>query len=522
MKTLKVLIKINALSMLRAGSKKALNRSTAMLMLAYFALALVFGFQMYSFSSMMAPFLKITGSLETLLTLAVFFPAIINLSMGMYKIPGYLFGFKDYDILMSLPVKERTVLTAKLFPLYMSDMLYGIVLSAPIFYVYGMYAEVSALFYVMCVLAWFFMPMLPLTVGALISLGIAKLTHKTKGNLIQNIANMVMMIVLAGSFIFINPVYSGGNTTVMNDISGYYPPAMWFSAGTSEPIYYLLFIAVSLLPFLVFVVLFARSFKRINSVNRNATTTSKYKVTHLKKSGARKMLMTIERKRFFANSIIVLNSGFGLVMYLAGFIFMIVGGKSVLGSLFPADVLPDMLFYMFCALGLFICATTLTTPFSISIEGKNFWHLRVLPVKAQDVFKAKVGFNLLLTLPFTVFFNVVLAVVLGTNLVAALCGTVAVLSLSFFFPLLGMTLNVRFVNFDWRSADEVVKRGASMTICVVSGIVGIFGLGFLFVVLYGTVSFDVLSLITAGAFLIPSVIMWARLMRSGERLLSKI
>ncbi len=522
MSNLKALIKINVLAMLRAGSKKALNRSYAMLILAFLALAFVFGFQMYVFSDMMAPYLKVTNSLETLISLAVFLPAVINLSMGMYKIPGYLFGFKDYDMLMSLPIKESAVLTAKIFPLYMSDMLYSIIISAPIFFVYASYSEVSAMFYVACVVSWFFMPMLPLTIGAAISMAIAKLTSKTKGNLIQNIANMLMMLILMACFILINPAYSGGSTSMLSGIAAYYPTAQWLAMGISNPVYYVLFIAISLLPFALFILLFARSFKKINSINKNATSTSNYKVSNLQKSSVIKMLMLNERKRFFANSIIVLNSGFGVVLYVIAFGFLMIAGKSLFANMMLSSDLISMVFYLFCGVGLFVASTTLTTPFSISIEGKTLWHLKVLPIKSSDIFKAKVGFNLILTIPLIFVFNIITGIVFEAQTLEIIIGTFATLSIALFFPLFGMNLNLRVVNLDWRSADEVVKRGVSTTLSVLLGMLIVFALAFGYVFLGTQIGFIMYCLIAGGIFLMISIILWVRLIKCGERLLTKI
>jgi hypothetical protein len=48
------------------------------------------------------------------------------------------------------------------------------------------------------------------------------------------------------------------------------------------------------------------------------------------------------------------------------------------------------------------CAVMVYTPaVSLSLEGKNFWIVKSMPLKAETVMSAKIGFNLLISLPIT-------------------------------------------------------------------------------------------------------------------------
>ncbi len=466
----------------------------------------------------MAPSLKVTNSLENLLIMAILLPAVVNLVMGMYKIPGYLFGFKDYDILMSLPIKESTVLTAKLAPLYVSDMLYGLVMSAPIFYVYGTNTEMTVMFYVICVVSWLFMPMLPLTLGALISLGIAKLSAITRSNMVQIVVNLILMLVLMGCFMIINPGFSGDSSySILADIGSYYPPALFFAGGVTAPVNYLYFVAISFIPFATFIAVFARSFKRINSVSTHFRGKSNYKITTLDKKCAFRMLFISERKRFFASTAAALNSGFGVIIYLIVFVLVVFAGKASFESMFIGIDVASVGFYIFCAFGLFVISSTLTTPYCISIEGKGFWHLKALPVRTSTIFIAKLAFNYVLTLPFVLVYNSVVGIVLGTSVVDIFAGTLAVLAVAVFFPLLGLALNLRFVNLTWRSADEIVKRGAPMTVCVIGGIVLMLVTIVVFVVLSAIVPGYTVALAAAVVFIIADAVLWIRLKKTGAK-----
>ncbi|MFR5348272.1 putative ABC transporter permease subunit, partial [Romboutsia timonensis] len=50
-----------------------------------------------------------------------------------------------------------------------------------------------------------------------------------------------------------------------------------------------------------------------------------------------------------------------------------------------------------------------TTPSSISIEGKNLWILKSLPIDIRDIFKAKVSMSLILSIPAIVISSLIIS-----------------------------------------------------------------------------------------------------------------
>ena len=59
-----------------------------------------------------------------------------TLFTGIYKVNGVLFGFKDYDLLMSLPIKKNKVILSKIIILYISNLIYTLLFMLPAYILY--------------------------------------------------------------------------------------------------------------------------------------------------------------------------------------------------------------------------------------------------------------------------------------------------------------------------------------------------------------------------------------------------
>jgi len=117
---------------------------------------------------------------------------------------------------------------------------------------------------------------------------------------------------------------------------------------------------------------------------------------------------------------------------------------------------------------------TNTTMASISLEGKNLWIIKSLPLSPRTVFLSKIAVNLTIVAP--AFLDVIL---IGIGLKMGISETLLLLVItvatSLFISFYGLLINVVVPNFNWTAEALVVKQSASSLICIFSGfgIVGI-------------------------------------------------
>ena len=84
------------------------------------------------------------GLAEAVPLVAVLVGAIAGAVAAFLKTNGVLFGFKDYDLVMSLPVPTSSVVLSRIASLYAMSLLFGVLVMVPAFAVYASAAGVSA------------------------------------------------------------------------------------------------------------------------------------------------------------------------------------------------------------------------------------------------------------------------------------------------------------------------------------------------------------------------------------------
>ena len=98
---------------------------------------------------------------------------------------------------------------------------------------------------------------------------------------------------------------------------------------------------------------------------------------------------------------------------------------------------------------------------SVSMEGKNLWILKSLPVDHKDMMNAKLLFNLIVVAPFYAVSEIVLLFTVRTTLPGRLWLILAPAAMIVFSVTFGLFMNLKFPRFDWENAMEVVKQSAA-------------------------------------------------------------
>ncbi|MFQ8600428.1 MAG: putative ABC transporter permease subunit [Oscillospiraceae bacterium] len=117
----------------------------------------------------------------------------------------------------------------------------------------------------------------------------------------------------------------------------------------------------------------------------------------------------------------------------------------------------------------FFVVMTYTTACSISLEGKNFWLLRSLPVSTRTVLWSKIALNLLLILPVVALNAVILSIGLRVNVLQAALLFFTPAAYGLFISIAGQLLNLLFPNFGWTNETAVIKQSAPAFLTMLAG-----------------------------------------------------
>ena len=169
-----------------------------------------------------------------------------------------------------------------------------------------------------------------------------------------------------------------------------------------------------------------------------------------------KALLSKEFKRYFASSVYVTNTIVGPMMGVG----MSISLFFIDFSLIPFDIAP--------LLPLVVASTlVMLSPnaVSISMEGKQWWQIKSLPIPTKMVVDAKLLFGILLLLPFLLISEICLWLFLKPNLLIILISVLLVI----FGNIFALSINTRLCQFDYESEVYVVKQSMSSFIGGIGG-----------------------------------------------------
>lgn len=447
--------------------KKKLLITTATLLL----IATVICFMSTSYSIALAMVLKPMGYLDLILIVAILFSCILSFIMSIYKAQGILFSSKDYDLLMALPIKNSTILTSKILSLMSISYIETALIIVPASIVYFIYnGSLSWIFFIIQVVGLIFIPMIPIIAASIIAMIITFISLRFKHkNIATTVVGMVVLllilIVSMNMQNYIN-VFVENSDSIVSGLSRIYLPAMYLKDAlvNYDVVNLLKFIGISIIPFVIFVVVFSKIFKTINGKLSESYKKANYKVKKLETSSITKALVTQELRRYFATPIYVMNTAFGMVLLVAASIATLFVSKKTLVELLGYPEIVDMIPISILVILVFTIGISCTTNSSISLEGNRLWILKALPIEPKYIFKGKIITNLIITIPAAVIANIIFYIGLKFEVKYLIFNLVISIVFSILSAVLGLIINLCFPKMDWTNPTTVVKQSASVMI----------------------------------------------------------
>lgn len=467
---------INSLSkgVSTSNEKKKLLITTATLLL----IAAVICFMSTTYSIALATVLKPMGYLDLILIVAVLFSCILSFITSIYKAQGTLFSSKDYDLLMALPIRNSTILTSKILTSKILSLMsinyigtaLVIVPASIVYFIYN--GSLSWIFFSILIIGLIFIPMIPIISASIIAVAITFVSSRFKHkNIVTTVVGMIafllIMILSMNMQNYINE-FIANSDSIVKGLSSIYLPAMYLKeALVNYDIFALIkFILISIVPFLIFILVFSKTFKVINGKLSESYKKANYKVSKLEASSVIKSLITQELRRYFATPIYVMNTAFGMVLLVAASIATLFVSKETLVEFLGYPEIANMIPVEILVFLVFTIGLSCTTNSSISLEGNRLWILKSLPIEPNDIFKGKIITNLIITIPASIIANVFFYIGLKFDIKYLIFNLVISIVFAIVSAILGIIINLYFPKMEWTNPTTVVKQSASVMITI--------------------------------------------------------
>ena len=115
-----------------------------------------------------------------------------------------------------------------------------------------------------------------------------------------------------------------------------------------------------------------------------------------------------------------------------------------------------------------VTGTTYISGPSISIEGKNIWILKSIPVKASEVLKGKLLSHLVPTVPVTLVASILFSIAIPMNALEIVAIILIPQLTNLFCALIGLLANLFFGRLDYPSEARAVKSASTALIPMLS------------------------------------------------------
>lgn len=447
---------------------------------------------------------------------------------------GQLFNFKDFDLLMSFPIPRNQVFLAKIISFVSLNFMYQSIFVLPALAIYGYFQRPGILFYLFGLIGLLFLTLIPLTLASMLALFIRKISGNGRFKVL--LANLGTFLLMAGIFVVSIMVPSMNESAVsvlsltqlLQFLKTYLFPVYWYvnACTTGNVFYFIGNILVCLLAFGAFILFFSKTFIEINGQAQDGFKVKNFKLRSTKTNSALSALFKKEIMKIFANAMYFFNLAVGQVMLVIGGLYLVFN-KSQIALLFQELGISNteymsLIFGLVCSVVCLFALMTPTSSVSISLEGKQWWITKTIPVKTEIIFLSKILVNAVIIWVPSVIGYLLVAFAFGFSFFEMILGCGLILAVGMYVGLIGVAVNLRFAKLVFDREIIVIKQSMSPFITIISGlIIGVL-LIFGFANLSSFMSSFVIVALYFGGFVILDVAIWFYLKTVGIRQFNKL
>ena len=418
--------------------------SLALYSVIYIILSLYLAFAFSAtLSTTGASYKNMLAVLVVMATLMIFNQSIIAVKK--------VFISKDYDILISLPLKKTEIIVSKVASLLAMGLLNSVLLIMPA----GIYICViskTTSFLIEALIASLFTPIFPLG-GALI-FGTIFSYISAHAKKFSNIVDIFFNLLMVATIFVVTFTFSSGLLT-NGDLSFVAGPYYLLHNADSNKLYYLYYVLINVAACVLIVYFISLFYVKVHEALSRT-----YKAKYVRKDSVckseSKALFNNEAKRFFSTKQYSIGFIFLCILALVSSIGVSIGIKQAARSVEnPSEF--NAIFYQYgFFLGLipmYFVGITVPSQGLVNLEGKAFYLTKTLPIDYKKWINSKLILSLAITATTTFVCSVILVSFVRMSIVSALITLIMPLLFNILETIVLLHLNLRNPKLD--AIDEM-------------------------------------------------------------------
>ncbi len=389
---------------------------------------------------------------------------------SVFTTQSQLYDAKDNAILLSMPIPPGKILMSRMIPLLLMNLLFASMVMLPAIVVYAVFVEFHVL--------WVLLQLLELAATVLFAQAVACilgwLLHLMLSRINKSFASILFLVVFLGVyFVVISRAQDllnamiGNSAAIADTISTWVWPLYAMGLGStgrflSSLVMPLIGAAAFGIVYWFLSVTFIKSATRTNASGKKRSLN----LNRLRQTTPEEAIVRKELKKFLGTPIYLTNMGFGIVIMAAMAVAGVIFRKNLFAVFAIIPGIEKVIPLLICAVCAFNISTMCISTPSVSLEGKNIWILKSLPLSSKDILLAKLRFHCRLTIPVSALAGFVLAIAFDCSLWnSLLCGILPGL-LALTNGLLGMITGLKWARLDYISEAYPCKQSVSLVVAM--------------------------------------------------------
>ncbi len=394
---------------------------------------------------------------------------VIGAFGSVFNTYASLYLAKDNELLLSLPIPVRTIITARILIVYVMGAMYSSVVLIPALIVYWITAGITAANAVCGILLFLIVTMIVLLLSCVLGWAVAKISLRLKNKSFLTVLAALVFIGLYYFFYFkaagmiqdllLNAVFYGERIK-----GSAYFMYLFGRIGEGDLLAAIIYAVIVLILCWLVWNMIQRGFLKI-AASGGSTEKVRYTEKAVKEKSVFSALLFKELGRFTSSANYMLNCGMGILFLIGAGVLLLFKGSEYIGVLDQVFVKqPGASTVLVCTM-LCMCSSMIDMAVpSVSLEGKSIWIPQSLPVTAKQVLHAKMSVQLLLSGIPMLFASVCAASVMHVTAAERVLVVLMPVIYSVFSAVCGMVIGVRMPILSWTNELAPIKQSGAVGI----------------------------------------------------------
>ena len=461
------------------GNPKSVSKARiAVYAFLYAFLALTFIGLIFTFAAPLAMILLPLGGEDMYFGVFILLSLTAIFIFSIFETKTELYECKDNELLLAMPIAPRDIVVSRIFTVLIYNYIEELIILIPILICYivfggGAVGILGALFIFATV------PLVATALAAAVGYAVHLISHK-----IGKYKNLIIMILSIG---FLS-LYMIGYTALMANMETVFEDLENNFEGIAEK-YSIVSVIGSiatfdLIPFLIYALSVAAvsacavlviSRKYMSLLTSTVKTGKTVYVARALKG--KSPLMSLTKKEFskiLSSPTYMLNGALGfLFQILAAVLIAVMGPKllsldpEMLAELGMSEAAVGKLSIpLFVSILVLAGSMNMLSCSALSLEGKNLWILKSMPIPAATVLFAKAMPQILLSAAFSLVAGLIAGIGIGASVTDVSFFVLIPAAFGTFSALFGITANVLLPKFDFVNDVQVIKQSTACFICL--------------------------------------------------------